>query len=395
MKFTKKVMAALMITASATTFAEGVEWSGFGSLYYSQAFDNNFLVGGADDNKPDYTQHSLFGLNVGSNISENLSVASQIIMAGDSAQSTNFDMFAQWASLNYRVTDGLNVKVGRQLWPVLISSEYQRVHYLLPQSNIPGTSYSLLPFVSFDGVSVNKNFETGIGGLTLGLYSGNPKLNNGGIPGVDLDFQTLTGLRATLDGSGWRIHATANKIFSKIKVESESYTATNVLVRTTGLAKTGSNVFSFGYRYDKHNFVSWGEASYSKATDNQDLTLVTKVAANGTTVATSTKKIFEKTYGGYVLAGYRFGNFLPTITYAQGRTLLGLPASAINAKYEGKTESYIAGLAYSLHDQATLKFEYMRTYVPSIGGGWYDVVQSTTSQKEYGDAVKAGIDFIF
>lgn len=375
---------------------DGVEWSGFGSLYYSQAFDNNFLVGQARNNKPDFTTHSLLGLNVGSKISDQFQVATQIIMAGNQAQATNFNMFAQWAYLTYKPMDTVAIKLGRQLWPVLISSEYQRVHYLLPQSNIPNTTYGLLPFVSFDGASANKTFDVGIGTLTAGAYMGNPKLNNGGITGADLDFQTLMGARVTLDGSGWRLHATANRVFSKVTINNTSVSPGGVGINTTGSAKTNSDIYSLGYKVDKAGFVSWGEATYIKAKDDQNLTLTTRVTANGSLAAApTTKKLFEKSYGGYVLVGYRFGAFLPTLTYSQGTTYLGLPAASNNAEYEGKTESYIAGLNYQAHDQVSMKVEYLRSYVPSINGGWYDVVQSTSSKKKHGDAVKAGVDFIF
>lgn len=400
MKFTKTVVATVAIGASLAAYADGVEWNGFGSLYYSQAMDNNFLVGGNANNKPNYTQHSLFGLNVGSRLSDEFSVASQIVMAGGSAQATNFNMFAQWAYLNYRPMPGLNLKIGRQLSPFLISSEYQRVHFLLPQANIPGTVYGLLPFVSFDGASVNKTFDVGIGSLTVGAYSGNPKLNTPGVPGFDLDFQTLTGVRASLDGSGWRLHATANRAFSKVTYDANSFGTSapvaNVALNTKGTAKTNSNIFTFGYRFDKFNFVSWGEATYNKGLDKQNLTLTTRSAAAGTFITSSTKQLFEKAYGGYVLAGYRMGKFLPTVTYARGTTYLGLPAnSATNQKFEGQTTSYIAALAYQPHDQVIVRTEFLRTYVPSIGGGWQDVAQSSTSKRKFGDAVKAGVDFIF
>jgi hypothetical protein len=199
------------------------------------------------------------------------------------------------------------------------------------------------------------------------------------------------GARITLDGSGWRLHATANRVNSKVTINSSNFTPPTTTTANTGTATTHSNVFSFGYRFDKFNFVSWGEASYSKATDDQSL-----VIRNSALGVVSNKKLFEKQYGGYVLAGYRIGKLLPSVTYAQGTSYLGLPANTVTGtRYEGKTESYIAGLAYQVHDQATAKVEYLRTYVPSIGGGWYDVVQSSRSQRRFGDAVKAGVDFIF
>jgi hypothetical protein len=350
--------------------------------------DNNFLVGGNTNNKMNFTSNSLLGLNLGSQISDQLSVASQIIMAGDAAQSTNFNTFAQWAYLNYRPTDTISLKIGRQLWPVLISSEYQRVHYLLPQSDIPSTVYQLAPFVSFDGISANKVFNTGIGALTIGAYAGNPKLNTSPPAALDLDFQTLKGARITLDGSGWRLHATYNQMFSKASITLPTVTGGIIVTGTTETAQTRSEAMSFGYRYDKHNFVSWGEVMHLKAKDMGTFT--------NPFISSRGKRLFEKSYGGYVLAGYRLGKFLPSVTLAQGTTYLGLPTSTTtNAKYEGKTTSYIAGLAYQMHDQAILRAEYQRTHVPSIGGGWYDVVQSTKSTRKFGEAVKAGVDFIF
>jgi hypothetical protein len=396
MGFTKKVIVALSMCSSISAFADGIEWSGFGSLYYSQAFDNHFVVGQNGNNKPNFTDQSLLGLNLGSKITDEMSVASQIVMAGSSAQTENFNLFAQWAYLTYKLQDTASVKIGRQLWPVLISSEYQRVHYLLPQSNIPYTAYGLLPFVSFDGASVNKTLDVGIGSLTLGAYLGNPKLNTTPPPALSLDFQTLSGVRATLDGSGWRLHASYNRVFSKVKIDTESYaTATGTTVtRTTGKAEVSSDIMSFGYRFDKYNFVSWGEMVYNKASDDVNLTLT-----NSALGVIANKKLFEKSYGGYVLMGYRLGKFLPSVTWAQGTQFLGLPEDSSNtplvSKYQGRTTAYIFGTSYQVNDQASLKFEYLNVKVPSIGGGWYDVAQSATSTKKSASAVKAGVDFIF
>lgn len=393
MKITMKVVVAALLGTSTLLHAEGIEWSGFGSLYYSQAFNNQFLVDQHENNKPDYTSKSLLGFNVGARISEDMTVASQIVMAGSDAQSTNFNMYAQWVYLNYRINDGLFFKIGRQLWPVQISSEYQRVHQLIPQSNIPYTSYGLLPFVSFDGASLNKTLETSIGSLSFGAYIGNPKLNTTPPSSVTFNETSLIGTRVTLDGSGWRLHATFNRVFSSVSVDASSYTTStgNTTSRTTGNAKTHSNIYSFGFRYDKNNLVSWGDFIYANATDNSHLILT-----NSSSGIISNKKLFDKSYGGYVLLGYRFGKFLPSITFAKGTTKLGLPTDPVtNAKYEGRTTSYILGTAYQLNDQATAKIEYLRTYIPSAGEGWYDVSQASANTETHGDAVKAGIDFIF
>lgn len=385
MKFTRSVIAALAIGTSFAAFADGVEWSGFGSLYYSQAFDNQFLLGQHSNNKPDYTTHSLVGFNVGSKLGDNMSFSSQIVMAGAGAQSTNYNMFAQFAYLTYNPVPSVSLKIGRQLWPMLISSEYQRVHFLLPQTEIPATVYGLMPFVAFDGVSANKSLDTAIGSLTLGAYAGAPKLNRTPPAGLAFDFPSIIGARATLDGSGWRLHATANQFKSKMTI---SYLTSLPSTKYTSINEATSTIYSFGYRYDKYNIVSWGEMFTLKSTDNS----LVPQAAGGP----QTNKYFQRSYGGYVLAGYRFGKYLPTLTYAQGTAKLGFPTDpTTNQKYDGKVTSYIFCNSFQMNDQASFKVEFQRSYVPSAGGGYFDVAQSTTSTKKYGDMLKAGIDFIF
>lgn len=377
-------MAALMITASATTFAEGIEWSGFGSLYYSQAFDNQFYSTGYTDNHSNFTRDSLIGVNLGTQISDDMTFGSQWIAAGTSAQSENFNLFAQWAFLNWRLNDSTTMKVGRQLWPVLIASEYQRVRYLLPAVSIPTTAYALVPFVSFDGVSVNKDLSVGDAKLTLGAYHGSPKLNTTLAAGNSFDFVNLTGVRATLDGSGWRLHATANQMRAKLTITVPSAsTTTGQISNTIFKTENNANVFSAGFRFDKYNFVTWGEMSMLKGKDD------TKLAA-----ALGGKKFAEKSSGGYVLVGYRFDKLMPYVTAAQGSAFYGVPTSS-GVSYQGKVKSYTVGSSYRLNDAASFKVEVQQDRVPSKGGGFYSVVQQTASTKTHAESVRAGIDFIF
>ncbi len=386
MKFSKILITAATIFSATNVFADGVEWSGFGSLYYSQAMDNQFLLGQHTNNKPDYTTHSLVGFNVGSRISDNMSFSSQLVMAGAGAQSTNFNLFAQFAYLTYNPVQSVSLKIGRQLWPMLISSEYQRVHFLLPQSEIPQTVYGLMPFVAFDGVSANKTLDTGIGSLTLGAYAGAHKLNRVAPAGLAFDFPSILGARVTLDGSGWRLHATANQFKSKMTI---SYLTSLPSTMYSSVNTATSTIYSFGYRYDKNNIVSWGEMFTLKSKDNSLVPMASGYSQQA-------YKYFERSYGGYVLVGYRFGKFLPTATVAQGTAKLGFPTDpTTNQKYDGKVTSYILCNSYQMNDQATFKVEFQRSTVPSVGGGFFDVAQSTTSTKKYGDMVKAGIDFIF
>jgi len=299
-------------------------------------------------------------------------------MAGAGAPSTDFNMFAQWAYVTYKPVDSISFKLGRQLWPMMISSEYQRVHYLLPQAAVPGTMYGLSPFVSFDGASLNKTLDTAVGSLTLGAFMGAPKLNRANPTGMEFEFTKIKGIRATLDGSGWRLHATASQYQAKMSIAATP--------PSENLADI--ELYSFGYRYDKYNIVSWGEMFALNGRNNVNVPM----ASGGP----QTNKFYERSYGGYILAGYRFGRLLPTVTVAQGKAGFGFPTDPnTNQKYDGKITSYTIANAYQMNDQATFKVEFQRSYVPSAGGGFFEVTQSTASTKKHGDMVKAGVDFIF
>lgn len=401
MKFTKTVIAAIMLSASVLAHADGIEWSGFGSLYYSQAMDKNFLVGQNTDNKPDYTSHSLVGFNVGSVLSPDMTFNAQLVMAGAGAASTNFNMFAQWAYISYKPSESVTLKIGRQLWPMLISSEYQRVHYLLPQTSISETVYGLSPFVSFDGVSANKKFNLRRKmSLTIGAFAGAPKLNRTNPTGSEFSFPKIIGARATLDGSGWRLHGTINKYQAKMQIDVASVQAFpgmgNVVFGTIPFVNTADiTLMSAGYRYDKHNIVSWGEMFTLKGTNNESVamtTMLNMMSGKGP----SPYKFYERSYGGYLLLGYRIEDFLPSVTVAQGTAGFGFPSDMVtNQHYDGKVTSIILCNAYKMNDQASLKVEFQRSSVKAPGEGFFDVAQSATSTKKYGDIVKAGVDFIF
>lgn len=301
-------------------------------------------------------------------------------------------MLDQWAYLTYKPIESVSLKIGRQLWPMLISSEYQRVHYLLPQTAISETVYGLSPFVSFDGVSANKSLDVAGSTLTLGAYAGAPKLNRINPTGLDFSFPKIIGARATLDGSGWRLHATANRYQAKMNITYQTTTANTQTGTWTNYSNTNTatiDLYSFGYRYDKNNIVSWGEMFTLKGKDNVKVPMAAGYTQQD-------YKFYERSYGGYLLAGYRFGHFLPTVAVAQGFAGFGFPNDpSTNQHYQGKVTSYILCNAYQMNDQASLKVEFQRSYVPSVGGGFFDVAQSTTSTKKYGDSVRAGVDFIF
>jgi hypothetical protein len=386
MKFSKTILASLALVASLAVQADGVEWSGFGSMYYQQSFDSGFLVQSHKNNKSDFTSASQLGFNVGSRITDNMSFSGQLIAAGAGAQTENFNMFAQWAYLTFKVNDNVSIKTGRQLWPILMASEYNRVRMLLPAVGIPSTAYLMLPFTAFDGISLNQNYDIGLGNLALGVYGGSPKLNLTPPSVLDLNFANLIGARATLDGSGWRAQATVNRYYGSAKISAPIVLSAPgaVTVQPYFAEQHGIMAYSASFRYDKHNILAWLEMTKTDVSSNNALPTI------------GTAALYKKSYGGYALLGYRFDRITPYVSYAKGTTVYGLPTDTVtNSKYNGRVTTYLAGTSYKLNDSAVAKVEYQRDTVKNPGDGFYEVYQKAGNTKKYGDMLSAGVDFIF
>jgi hypothetical protein len=366
MKFTKMVIGAIALGAATFAHADGVEWSGFGSLYYAQTFDQQILPPQFTNNKMDFTHFSSFGLNLSSKISDSTTFYGQVVATEEAAQTTGFNLYAQWAFLNFKTGDHSHIKLGRQLFPALMSGEYYRVHYLLANNHIPLIVSSLNPYISFDGVSYNSDFDTAAGKFSVGVFTGSPKLNTSSTTVVPT-YYSAYGMQANLEGKGWKLHGSA----SQFKSSTDYSGALSAL--GTG-KKVTNQLYTLGAKIDMNDIVFNTEGVLRTSKD-------AAVLANG-------KKQFERAYGGYALTGYRLGKFLPRISYAFSKAFLGFS--------EGKIETYDIGVNYTLNDQAVLKLDFEKTYVPYPGGGWYPVTQSTTSPKgTQGDSVYAGVDFIF
>jgi len=386
MKLTKTILASLALCATTIAHAE-VEWSGFGSLYYTQAFDSKFLPARSKSNKMDFTAASSLGLNMATRLSNELTASAQFIASGSNAQTENFNMFAQWAYLQYRMDNNVSFKLGRQLWPILIASEYQRVHHLLPSASIPGTAYVVLPFVSFDGASANYSHDLGFAKLTVGAYVGTPKLNLTPPAALNLEFQNLVGARVGLDGSGWKVHGTINHYYGKVAITIPTTGTTAIgapgVVGTTFRAETHNVAKSFGIKFDKYNVVALLEGTHLHNTDTSIFGL-------------TSKQLFETSHSAYALLGYRVGKFLPYLSAAQGYVKYGLPYDSTTlSRYEGRVTSYILGTAYHYNEQASIKLEYQRDTVPAVDGGFYASYIAQGYTKKYGDMISLGVDFIF
>ncbi|MFL5812799.1 MAG: hypothetical protein ACJ763_04425, partial [Bdellovibrionia bacterium] len=356
-----------------------VSWNGFGSAYYGQALSSDYRPYGLTDNHVNFTTFSNMGLNVGAKINDDLAFAAQLVALGSPVGSTDkFGLIAQWAYVNYTPSQvqGLSIRGGRQLAPIMMASEYVRVGYLLPYRQIPAVVYNLAPITRFDGVGVYQTVNAGIGRLTLGVFGGSPALDTVSQTTYSFGLSDLLGAVATLDGDGWRVRAQASRMYNKFNLVTSPSTSLNW--------DGHSQIYSAGARYDKHNVVFWGEYLMTRAPDGTPVSPISVATAgnNGRYVGSS--------HGYYLMGGYRLGNFLPRYTFAQGSNNYNLPVAA----YNGKVTSHTVGLNYTA-GQAVLKAEFEHDSSPAAQGAGYLATTPAGSTATSGNAFFAGVDFIF
>jgi hypothetical protein len=370
--FSRIAFAAMLAVGltSAPALAMDIGWNGFGSAYYGQALNENLLPGGFTHTHSDFTDFSQMGLNVNAKVTDEAVFAAQLIGTGGQGVESNFILYAQWAFLNYKPTDAVSIKVGRQLFPMLLASEYPRVGYLLPYRAIPTAVYGLAPFLAFDGFSAGYRFETGLGGVTVGVFGGSPILDAPMPAGVALSVSQLLGAQATLDGDGWQLRAQASTDHSRMDFTG------------IGTYEGHSQNYTVGYRFDRFNIVSWGEYMLVRTPDGSimpPLSFIGRLSSGG--------RYIGRASGGYVLGGYRIGKFLPRYTFARSDMDFGIGS--------GKVTSHTIGLNYQASAGTVLKAEYEISLVPAPGGGPFSVTQPAGAVDTVGGAFYAGVDFIF
>lgn len=350
---------AVLCAAPMTASAFDMTLDGFGSAYYGQAYSSNVMPVGFSNNSMDFTDFSFVGMNVNSKIDDKFSVAAQFLAKGPSDITHNsYSLYANFAYIQYTVMDGLDLRAGRQAIAVFSTSEHFFEHEGVPFRTTPQIVFDVAPFDAFDGVTLQKTMDVGAQKLMVGVFGGNPLVNGAnndasletGLMGSD-----LLGAKAAFTGDGWLVHASASR---------ETATA------FAGAAQAHEEVYSLGYRFDKMNLVSWGEYVYTTSSD-------------GTALAQGSFN--EKGKAGYVLVGYRVGDWLPRYTFAQ--------ASVQNGIDGGKTTTHTIGVNYQASAKVVAKAEFEIDSVDGSMGSFEDKWNGTSSTS--GTAGYVGLDFTF
>ncbi len=300
----RKSVVGLAIVSVGNVFAQDVNLNGFASAHVTQKLGGDSSPEYYNQNSsPNFYNYTKFGLNISSNISDKWTVASQVLVRGNKqtpgAEEPQWGMYANWAFVAYKPQDNWRIRLGRQLFPAWLVSEYIDVGYMYPWTEVPHAVYDLAPFKSLNGVSTDYTFTLG-GGAKLGvMFFGGQEYQT--VPLADGGNETnsygnIVGSEVSLMHEGHKFRFMAAQYNVASTADSKTYTDNR---NTSYIA---------GYKYELNNWMIYSEAGLREG-------------SNGSTVLQADTPDMKKdrTYnkrvvGGYLTAGYWFGSYLPHIT---------------------------------------------------------------------------------
>lgn len=379
-----KAILALSIAvafAAAPVAANSVQITGFGQMVAGTVTDGNTFPGTGYDGDWSFNEQSLFALQVRGDLNEQWSATAQLVARGRE----DFDPEFAWAYVSWRGDNGLSAKFGRQRLPLYRYSDFLEVGYAFPWVNVPHAVYNL-EFNNFDGIGASYAFGTGSWFTTVsanyGRFEGDIALAGSR---ADAELSRLGGVAVetvyddalTLRAGYFQADVTINSA------------ALNPLLTGLSAAGFGNLASRIAFNGDKGTF--WSAGAEYNANNWVAIAEIISVEAGDTFLADRSEY--------YVTGGYRFGKFLPTVTYgrrdneAKFEIISALPAIPQLAPLRAGVAQTVAledidatywsyGLRWDVANSVALKGEFTQ-------------YESKTPSSTDADAIALGVVFTF
>ncbi|QOY54766.1 hypothetical protein HUE87_00515 [Candidatus Sulfurimonas marisnigri] len=339
-------MSAALLSTSA--YAVDVSVSGFGTIAAGKSSRKDTNVAGYKNTKKNaesngdkikFQPDSVFGVQFNSKIDSKMTAAVQIISRFNDVDDQVVNL--EWAYINYSLSDHLTVQAGRFRPAIYLYSNTQDIGYSYVWTRPPLEIYSMIPINYIDGVNVDYQYEI-TDEITLGanIYYGNLTTDIFTKAGFTLDFQfdNRYGIDVSLGSDDFKIRA--------------GYLRSNqsVVDSTNGnpkfLISNAINTFiSAGVFVDYNNYLFVAEFA------NRDI---------GADQTGKQSPFADNVDGWYATAGYRFGDYTPTITYAAQEATSDKTGNNYIPTFERDLTSTSVGLRYEINDHSALKGEWLR-----------------------------------
>ena len=373
MKKQFNLLATAILTALASSSAQAIQFDGFMTVGAAKIVDiedadkGNIYIGGLGDRgiseDLSFERDTRFGIQVSSDITDDMSVVAQILGRGEDG---NFNAIIEWAYVDYEIADVASIHAGKIKQPVYLVNDYVEVGYAYPWIRPPQEVYLLNnPLNTVNGIELLLQFPVGPGTLSFQPYLGSNRDDIANAQGAFFEAENIYGIDIKYAGRGYTVHASNFRCDVKTFGSFSVPAANNILGQDLAVDLNGKgdcDVTAVGFNLDLADVVAYAE--WTERTTDETLS-----------------RAFGDTEAYYLTLGYRFGKFMPHITFAsiEGEAstvgigtgggaitgpggaplILGPPGSPASANFPVPIQTSVtAGLRYEVNDSAALKIEY-------------------------------------
>jgi len=275
-----------------------------------------------------------------------LSVTAQAVSRG--AEDGAVDL--EWLYLNYRLTDKITLQAGRQRLQMFYYSDAQDIGFALPWTHLPTWLYGWQA-VNYNGASMRYQDQIGGWSAILSVFGGNEHnkdsgywkvYGNGAQSVTNVNWTNILGTNLTLSRDWFETRIVYMQSNTQDQAVGNTFDFSN---QTYDLPPTAApvakqKIYGITLKADYQNWQLYSEFIHI---DHPGLTY-TDFAQN-------------------VGAGYRYGNWLPMVTWGHYRggvvndgVLPGAPPSVANSQ-----ETYSLSLRYDMTTSSDVKLQYDMT----------------------------------
>ena len=349
------------IKSKMETEAEKLKINGFMTAGVSSA-DDEIEAGYEIDDNANFRGDALAGLQFNYALGEKSSAVVQLVARsrGNESWETN----AEWAYINYGLSQNLDVRMGRLRIPLYLYSETIDVGYSYPWVRPPLQLYQTT-LTSYEGADMLYKFSTGSVNHTLQPFAGSSTSNNQtdqpyGLFAIDLNQDGTNDVSADLqldykDLYGITLNSTYGNWTTKL---------TTMHLTLDGTLNAVDNVLSVGgiLAGDRIAELSDNMDYYAAGGmyDDGSLLAMLEVA----TIRADRETLFGDSVEGHGTLGYRIDKWTPYTTYAWGQSINDASqlAQSFGATPNRNMKSISLGVRRELTDQLDAKFEWTNYY---------------------------------
>jgi hypothetical protein len=358
-------VALALATATAARADITTTFSGFGTVGgsftsnsdYSYSHDASEFTKAS--NQFDIGLESRLGLQGKVDFGSGWSITAQEVFR--ERGNNEFDPGTEWLYVQYSPDADLQIRMGRVVLPVFLYSDSRQVGYAAPWFRSPNEVYGEFPFNYLDGGQIN--WQKTLGQFSIALQG------------------TAGSTSGTFQAGTLTIVADAHDIFN----ESVSVTYGDLLLRiaqtTTRSPQSLQLTPTFTLTYPAHGtFLSAG-AQY----DNGHAVVIGEWVDTKQNPAPIFNEPLTASKAWYAAAGWRFGKFLPLVTYGNLHEEQSILANPVT---QG---SWSASFRYDVVTNLALKAEVTRA--PGLDGLYF--ATTSTNTDEHVNVYSLGADFVF